>query len=72
MTVNRRLSPQGATYNHRLEVSIGLNAIREIAIASDKIRYHGQAVAAVAAVDLFTAEEAARLVAVEFTRDQRR
>jgi len=57
---------KGATAPLVGEVSIGLNAIREIAMASDKVRYHGQAVAAVAAVDLFTAEEAARLVAVEY------
>jgi xanthine dehydrogenase molybdenum-binding subunit len=48
------------------EVSISLNAIREITMASDKARYHGQSVAAVAAVDPFTAEEAARLVEVEY------
>ncbi len=48
------------------EMSIDLSAIREIVMASEKVRYHGQAVAAVAAVDPFTAEEAARLVEVEY------
>lgn len=57
---------KGATAPLVGEVSISLNAIREIAIASDKVRYHGQAVAAVAAVDPFTAEEATQLVEVEY------
>ena len=47
------------------EVSIDMSAIRELVMASDKARYHGQAVAAVAATDPFTAEEAAELVEVE-------
>ena len=48
------------------EVSIDMSAIRELVMASDKARYHGQAVAAVAATDPFTAEEAAELVEVEY------
>ncbi len=48
------------------EVSIDMSAIRELVMASDKARYHGQAVAAVAATDPFTAEEAAELVGVEY------
>jgi CO/xanthine dehydrogenase Mo-binding subunit len=47
-------------------MSINLTSIREITMASDKVRYHGQAVAAVAASDPFIAEEAARLVEVEY------
>ena len=48
------------------EVSIDMSAIRELVMASDKARYHGQAVAAVAATDPFTAEEAAEMVEVEY------
>ncbi len=48
------------------EVSIDMSAIRELVIASDKARFHGQVVAAVAATDPFTAEEAAQLVEVEY------
>ncbi|MCS6926494.1 MAG: xanthine dehydrogenase family protein molybdopterin-binding subunit [Candidatus Binatia bacterium] len=57
---------KGATAPLVGEMSIDLTAIREIALASDKVRYHAQSVAAVAAVDPFTAEEAARLVEVEY------
>jgi CO/xanthine dehydrogenase Mo-binding subunit len=57
---------KGATAPLVGEVSISLNAVREIAMASDKARYHGQAVAAVAAIDPFIAEDAARLVEVEY------
>lgn len=48
------------------EVSIDMSAIRELAVASDKARFHGQVVAAVAATDPFTAAEAAQLVEVEY------
>ena len=48
------------------EVSIDMSAIRELVIASDKARFHGQVVAAVAATDPFTAAEAAQLVEVEY------
>ena len=51
--------PKGATAPLVGEVSIDMSAIRELVMASDKARYHGQAVAAVAATDPFTAEEAA-------------
>jgi CO/xanthine dehydrogenase Mo-binding subunit len=57
---------KGATAPLVGEVSISLNAVREITMASDKVRYHGQAVAAVAAIDPFIAEDAARLVAIEY------
>jgi CO/xanthine dehydrogenase Mo-binding subunit len=57
---------KGATAPLVGEVSISLNAVREIAMASDKARYHGQAVAAVAANDPFVAEDAARLVEIEY------
>lgn len=57
---------KGATAPLVGEMSIDLSSIREITMASDKVRYHGQAVAAVAAVDPFTAEEAAGLVEVEY------
>lgn len=57
---------KGATAPLVGEVSISLNAVREIAMASDKARYHGQAVAAVAAIDPFIADDAARLVEVEY------
>jgi CO/xanthine dehydrogenase Mo-binding subunit len=57
---------KGATAPLVGEVSISLSAIREITMASDKARYHGQAVVAVAAVDPFTAEEATKLVEVEY------
>ena len=50
---------KGATAPLVGEMSINLTSIREITMASEKVRYHGQAVAAVAAVDPFTAEEAA-------------
>jgi CO/xanthine dehydrogenase Mo-binding subunit len=58
--------PKGATAPLVGEVSIDLSAIREIVMASDKVRYHGQVVAAVAALDPFIAEEATRLVEVEY------
>ena len=57
---------KGATAPLVGEMSINLTSIREITMASDKVRYHGQAVAAVAAIDPFIAEEAARLVEVEY------
>jgi CO/xanthine dehydrogenase Mo-binding subunit len=57
---------KGATAPLVGEMSINLTAIREIALASEKVRYHGQSVAAVAAVDPFTAEEAAQLVEVDY------
>lgn len=57
---------KGATAPLVGEVSISLNAVQEIIMASDKARYHGQAVAAVAAIDPFIAEDAARLVEVEY------
>src|SRR5262245_53111945 len=57
---------KGATAPLVGEVSISLNAVRELAMASDKARYHGQAVAAVAAIDPFIADDAARLVEVEY------
>ena len=57
---------KGATAPLVGEMSINLTSIREITMASEKVRYHGQAVAAVAAVDPFTAEEAAGLVEVEY------
>ena len=60
------LLEKGATAPLVGEVSISLNAVRELAMASDKARYHGQAVAAVAAIDQFIAEDAARLVEVEY------
>lgn len=60
------LLEKGATAPLVGEVSISLNAVREIAMASDKARYHGQAVAAVAAIDPFIADDAARLVEVEY------
>ena len=56
--------PKGATAPLVGEVSIDMSAIREIVMASDKARYHGQVVAAVAATDPFIAEEAAGLVEV--------
>ena len=58
--------PKGATAPLVGEVSIDMSAIREIVMASDKVRYHGQVVAAVAATDPFIAEEAAGLVAVDY------
>jgi CO/xanthine dehydrogenase Mo-binding subunit len=57
---------KGATAPLVGEVSISLDAVREITMASDKARYHGQAVAAVAAIDPFVAEDAARLVEIEY------
>jgi CO/xanthine dehydrogenase Mo-binding subunit len=60
------LLEKGATAPLVGEVSISLNAVRELAMASDKARYHGQTVAAVAAIDPFVADDAARLVEVEY------
>lgn len=58
--------PKGATAPLVGEVSIDMSAIREIVMASDKARYHGQVVAAVAATDPFIAAEAADLVHVDY------
>ena len=58
--------PKGATAPLVGEVSIDMSAIREIVMASDKVRYHGQVVAAVAATDPFIAEQAAGLVDVAY------
>jgi len=57
---------KGATAPLVGEMSIDLSSIREITMASEKVRYHGQAVAAVAAIDPFIAEEAAGLVEIEY------
>lgn len=48
------------------ETQIALGSLREVIMASDKARYHGQPVAAVAAVDPFIAEEALGLIDVEY------
>ena len=58
--------PKGATAPLVGEVSIDMSAIKEIVMASDKARYHGQVVAAVAAIDPFIAEEAAGLVEIDY------
>ena len=58
--------PKGATAPLVGEVSIDMSAIKEIVMASDKARYHGQVVAAVAATDPFIAEEAAGLVEIDY------
>ncbi|MEE9202646.1 MAG: xanthine dehydrogenase family protein molybdopterin-binding subunit [Dehalococcoidia bacterium] len=50
----------------RGEIELNLNHIRQVALAQDKVLFHGQAVAAVAATDPHTAEDALELIEVDY------
>ncbi len=50
----------------RGEVELNLNHIRQVALAQEKVFFHGQAVAAVAATDPHTAEDALELIEVDY------
>jgi xanthine dehydrogenase molybdenum-binding subunit len=48
------------------EGSVNYSYLRQNVLAQDKVLYHGHPVAAVAAVDIHTAEEALALIKVEY------
>ncbi|MBI3953354.1 MAG: xanthine dehydrogenase family protein molybdopterin-binding subunit [Chloroflexi bacterium] len=48
------------------EVPIDVASLRELVLASKKVRFHGQPVAAVAATDPYTAAEALELIRVDY------
>ncbi len=57
---------QGEDRSHCTWAPPSLQHFRDHFLASDKVLYHGHPVAAVAAVDEYTADEALRLIRVEY------